>query len=193
MDRAEKDQDTEIVELLGRLKEAGPAYPPRLYTARRAAVIATLAALPIGGAIAIGVFAKLVNVVKGMSVIDKIILGVEVAAITAATAYGATAAYIYRHELQALLFPEPTTTIPTLAPPQEGSPVPGAPGFVSPVPEETPSGTVTPVPTGTILLTDTNVPAGDQPAPTQVPAQPTRTNPGLHLGQTRTPRPTSGP
>jgi hypothetical protein len=185
MNRFGNDQDQEIVELLGRLKDTGPEYPPRMFAARRAAVLAALAALPIGGAIAISLFSKLAAVVKSMSVVDKIVLGLEVAAITGVTAYGATAAYIYRDELEALLFPEPTVVNTSTSIPTELSPVPVIPAF-----GETPSGTptLTPAPTGTIYLTDTNVPTGDQ-VPQATPADPEPTNPGLHLGNTKTPRP----
>ena len=40
MDQFGNDQDSEIVELLGRLRETGPEYPPRLYAARRATIMA---------------------------------------------------------------------------------------------------------------------------------------------------------
>src|SRR5512143_3800953 len=178
MDRLGNDQDREIVELLGRLKDAGPEYPPRMFAARRAAVIAALAALPIGGAIAVSLFAKLAAIVKSMSVVDKIVLALEVAAITGVTAYGATAAYIYRDELKSLLFPAPTAVNTSTSIPTELSPLP-----VLPVVEETPSGT--PTPTGTIYLTDTNVPpVGDrEPQATPANPEPEKTNPGLHRGQ----------
>lgn len=189
MDRFGNDQDTEIVELLGRLKETGPEYPPRLYAARRAAVIAALAALPIGGALAVGLFAKLAGVVKSMSVVDKIVLALELTAITGVTALGAATAYVYRDQLKTMLFPpKPTTTIGTLAPLSTSSPEPALPVFGG-TPSETPT------PTGTIYLTDTNLPPGDQqPAETQAPpVKATPTNPGNHYGQTEQPPPTKKP
>jgi hypothetical protein len=154
-----------------------------MFAARRAAVLAALAALPIGGAIAISLFSKLAAVVKSMSVVDKIVLGLEVAAITGVTAYGATAAYIYRDELEALLFPAPTAVNTSTSIPPVLSPVPVIPAF-----GETPSGT--PTPTGTLVYygTDTSLPPGDQePDATPVIADDS-THPGLHLGQTKVPR-----
>ena len=189
MDRLGNDQDREIVELLGRLKDAGPEYPPRMFAARRAAVIATLAALPIGGAIAVSLFGKLAAIVKSMSVVDKIVLALEVAAITGVTAYGATAAYIYRDELKSLLFPAPTAVNTSTSIPTELSPLP-----VIPVVEGTPSGT--PTPTGTLIyLTDTNVPASDQEpqATPDNPNNPEPTDKGLHLGRTENPPRTKRP
>ncbi len=187
MDQFGKDQDTQIVELLGRLKDTGPEYPPRLYAARRASVVAALAALPLGGAVAVSLFGKLSTVVKGMSVVDKIILAVEVTAITGMSAYGAVAAYIYRDALKSLILT--TLGVPT----QVVSPFPtlSVPVNTEPVatPEGTPSETPTPTVTGTIFVTDTNQPNVVQPGETQPPPkQPEPTHPGLHLGQTKTPK-----
>ena len=201
MEHFGNDQDREIVELLGRLRETGPEYPPRLYTARRAAVIASLAALPFAGALAVSLFSKLSSTIKAMSVLDKIILGVEVAAITGVSAFGAAAAYVYRDELKSLILGAPTAIVspfPSLAPPTEPALPPG-------IEEGTPS--PSPTPTGTIFLTDTNQPnvvepgqtqpaatqpADTQPADTQPP--PNATEPGNRYGNTtRTPRPTKGP
>ena len=188
MNRIGNDQDNEIVELLGKLRDAGPEYPPHLYAARRAALIAALAALPIGGVLAVSLFTKLAHVIKGMSVIDKIILGVEVAAITGVSAYGAAAAYIYRDQLKTLLLgtstvvstntSEPIPTLSTEAP-------------VLPIAEETPLGT--PTVTGTVFVTDTNKPAQNQPQPQPAETQPPpdQGNPGLHLGNT--PKPDRSP
>jgi hypothetical protein len=190
MNRIGNDQDNEIVELLGKLRDAGPEYPPHLYAARRAALIAALAALPIGGVLAVSLFTKLAHVIKGMSVIDKIILGVEVAAITGVSAYGAAAAYIYRDQLKTLLLgtssvvstntSEPIPTLSTEAP-------------VLPIAEETPLGTptVTGTVTGTVFVTDTNKPQVVKPAATQPPVQGQATKPGLHLGNT--PKPDRSP
>ncbi len=187
------NQDTEIVELLGRLRETGPEYPPRLYAERRASIVAALAALPLAGAVGVSVFSKLATVIKSMSVVDKAILAVEVTAITGATAAGAVGAYIYRDALKSLILTTlgvPTQTVspfPTLAAPVSTEPVVGTP---EPTPTETPTPTVT----GTIFVTDTNQPNVNQPESTQPPPnQPEPTNPGLHLGQTPKPESTKPP
>lgn len=185
MDHFGNDQDKEIVELLGRLSQTGPEYPPRLFAARRAAVIATLAALPFAGAAAVSLFGKLASTVKAMSIIDKVILGVEVAAITGVTAAGAALAYVYRDELKSLIQSVPTAII---APVPSVQPIPTLSVSTEPVLptlEATPS--ESPTPTGTIYITDTNVPTGDQ----EPGATPEGTKPGLHLGQT--PHPTKKP
>jgi hypothetical protein len=185
MDHFGKDQDKEIVELLGRLRETGPEYPPRLYAARRAAVLAALAALPLGGIAAASLFGKLSTVVKAMSVVDKVILAVEVVAITAVAGVGAATAYVYRDELKSLILG--TLGVPTAV----VSPIPSlSPLSTQPVeatPEATPS--ESPTPTGTIVFTVTE-PGGPgvvQPPATDVPAKATPTR-GLHLGQTKTPK-----
>ncbi len=186
MDHFGNDQDRQIVELLGRLKDTGPEYPPRLYQARRASILAALAALPLGGAAALSLFGKLSHMVKAMSVVDKAILAVEVVAITGMSAVGAAAAYIYRDELKALILSAvPTanvTPFPSLAPPSTEP--------VQPTPEATPSESATPSPTGTILFTVTNGPSGNGPGATEPPPPPKATEPGNRYGNTtRTPKP----
>ncbi len=186
------NQDTEIVELLGRLRETGPEYPPRLYAARRASIVAALAALPLAGAVGVSIFSKLATVIKSMSVVDKIILAAEVTAITGVTAVGAVGAYIYRDELKSLILSAvgaPTaivSPIPSLSVPVNTEPVA--------TPEATPSETPTPTVTGTIFVTDTNQP-NVQPGATQPPPnQPESTDAGKHLGQTANPpKGTKGP
>ena len=197
-----------VVRLLGQLRDASPEYPARLQAQRRAAVLAGLAAIPVAtGLLAIPWIARLVKLIKAMGFIDKVILAVEVATITGLTGYGAVTAYQYRYQLQQLLFPSgPQTPFPTLSIPPTNTPVP---------PTE-PRGTGTPTPTGTLLPTipplftqpvfGTPVPGIQStplpPIPPQVtnpppqptnqppkPPKPTRTPPGLHLGQTKTPKP----
>ncbi|HEX9117691.1 MAG TPA: hypothetical protein VGA61_16595 [Anaerolineae bacterium] len=200
MDRGGRGPDDEVVRLLGKLRDTGPAYPPRLYTARRAAVLAGLAALQIGGVVAgASLLAKLVKLLKGMSVVEKIVLGVEVAAVTGMTAYGATAAYIYRDQLKQLLLPGPSITtpypslsVPSTPPPGQGTGVSG-----TPTPSPTGSLTVTPFFTAPISPGGDSTPLAPTVAqPTQAPpTQPPPTKPGNSYGLTKTPKPqsTTGP
>ncbi len=189
MDRGRNDQDDEIVRLLGKLRDTGPEYPSRLYGPRRTAVLAGLAALQLGGTAAgLTLFAKLVNLVKGMGIVEKIILGVEVAAVTSMTVYGATEAYRYRDQLMQLLLP-PTaisSPFPSLSVPSANSETEAAlTETVTPSPS--PTGSVTP----TYFVTSEPNADGTPPPPQATKEEPQPTKPGLHLGQTKTPKPTS--
>jgi hypothetical protein len=194
MDQNRQVPDDEIIRLLGRLKEAGPEYPAHLQAGRRAAILAGLALLPAaaGGLAAGGSWiAHLIKIVKAMSVIDKIILGVELVAVTGLTTYGAVNAYVYRNALRQLLFPSAAQTpFPTLSVPV-ASDTESATEALTPTP--TPTGTLTltvePIQTVTPLrLPNTPRPATPVPHISPKPAQPTPTH-GLHLGQTKTPKP----
>ncbi|MGE5073834.1 MAG: hypothetical protein ACM3MF_10430 [Anaerolineae bacterium] len=195
MDKFGKNQDEEVIKLLGKLKNAGPEYPPRLYAARRAAVIAGLVALPLAGAAAASWFARLVKLVKSMGMIDKIVLAAEVTAVTGLTVYGAVTAYTYRDAIKQLLLPGAgnATPFPSLS----------APVNTLPPVQPTLTGSETPTPTGTLTAVPPAIAETPQPGqtqvvnptepPTQAAAQPTKTNPGLHLGQTKTPSPPGTP
>ena len=188
MDQFGKNQDDEVIKLLGKLKDAGPEYPPRLYAARRAAVLAALVVLPFAGAVAVSWFARLVKLVKSMGVIDKIVLAAEVTAVTGLTVYGAVTAYTYRDAIKQLLLPGAgnATPFPSLSVPVD---------TLAPV-QPTLTGSETPTPTGTLtaipLIGNTS-----QAGPTQVVNPPTQppvsgqpTLPGNRYGNTtRTPRP----
>lgn len=200
MDRGGRGPDDEVVRLLGKLRDTGPAYPPRLYTARRAAVLAGLAALQIGGVVAgASLLAKLLKLLKGMSVVEKIVLGVEVAAVTGMTAYGATAAYIYRDQLKQLLLPGPsiTTPYPSLSVPS--TPQPGETTGLTGTPTPSPTGSLTVTPFFTVPISpggdSTPLPPVLQPTvapPTEAP--PPTDKPGKSYGNTtRTPKPQSSP
>ncbi len=194
MNGGRNDQDDELVRLLGKLRDRGPAYPARLYTPRRAAVLAALAALQLGGAVAgVSLFAKIAKIVKGMGMVEKIVLGVEVAAVTGMTAYGAATAYVYRDQLKQLLLPPTaiTSPFPSLSVP---SSLLGTEAALTESPTPSPTGSLTVTPTF-FLITQ---PSGGDSTPPPPPAQATQpppqpTNPGLHLGQTKTPKAPGGP
>lgn len=190
--------DQEVIDLLGKLRTAGPEYPLELRTQRRAAVLASLAVVPVaaGGLLAISWIARLVKLIKGMALIDQIVLGVEVAAITGLTAYGAVNAYIYRDVIRQLIAPSSNTPFPTLSVPSTL-----AAGRTPNANEGTPEGTGTPTPTPTPLATwsglatqpgiatppplvPTSVVATSQP--TNPPPVATRTKPGRRCGQSTT-------
>lgn len=179
MNFGRNDQDDEVIRLLGRLKEAGPEYPSSLYSQRRAAVLAGFAALNLGVAAAgLTLFAQIAKILKGMGLIEKIILGVEVAAVSGLTTYGAITAYQYRNELKQLLFPttqSAETPFPSLS---ISSPLP---------PTEEVLGEGTPTPTGTLTITP-------QPELTPEAAKPGNTpNAQATQGSASNPEPTEGP
>ncbi len=205
MDFGRKDRDDELIQLLGRLKDVGPEYPSSMYSQRRAAVMAGFAALQLGAAVVgLSLLGHLVHIVKGMGVVEKIILGVEVAAVTGLTAYGAATAYVYRNEIRQVLFSSTqssNTPFPSLSVPPSANPFTGGPA-VGP-------GTPTPTPTGTVTVTvppylgPTNAPPNpyntpvaptNMPPPTKTPPLPVPTDDcgrnGKCLGHTKTPRPT---
>jgi hypothetical protein len=199
MNRQGRNPDQDIIDLLGKMKDTGPEYPPRLWADRRAAVLASLAVLPVAaGLMAIPWIARLVKLIKAMTFIDKIILTVEVAAITGMTGYGAVTAYQYRYQLQQLLLPSTIhTPFPTLSVPPSQPPA----AATNSAAETATAGTGTPTPTVTPFATlivppvyntpqigSTPLPPPTNPPPTNPPPKPTRTR-GLHLGQTTTPKP----
>ncbi len=163
-----QDQDDEIIRLLGQMRDTGPEYPSSLFSKRRAAVMAAFAALNLGAATAgLSLLAHLVKIIKGMGMIEKIILAVEVTAVTGLTAYGAATAYVYRNEIrQAIesnLGISTNTPFPSLVAPSSGGGGASATEFVG---TGTPSST--PSPTGTLLyFTPTS--GGGNPANTSIP------------------------
>jgi hypothetical protein len=189
MNRQSRNPDQDIIDLLGKMKETGPEYPPRMMADRRAAVMASLAVVPAVGLLAIPWIARLVKMIKAMAFIDKVILTVEVAAITGLTGYGAVTAYQYRYQLQQLLFPSSIRTpFPTLSVPPTLNPA----AQTSSAMETATAGTETPTPTVTPLATWTVIPGYTpgapviQPSSTPVPPKQLQATPthGLHLGQT---------
>ena len=198
MDDLGMTPEQEVIDLLGKLRSAGPEYPLELRTQRRAAVLASLAVVPVAatGLLAISWVARLVKLIKGMALIDQIILGVEVAAVTGLTAYGAVNAYIYRDVIRQLVAPSSNTPFPTLSVPS-----PFNHGGTSGAINGTQVGTGTPVGTPTPLATWTGMPTsmgGDStpqpPGETSQPPEPTDDENGRKVGHTpkpeRTPKPT---
>lgn len=195
MDFRTQDQDEEVIRLLGKLKDVGPEYPHSMYTERRMVVLAGLAALNLGAGVAgLTLLGHLVKIIKGMGIVEKIILGAEVAAVTGMTAYGAATAYIHRDEIGQLLRQNFETITSTPFPTLSASGVGVSPAVAT---EEalltgtpTPTGSVTP--TGTLLYTDTPVPGapGGGSVAQATPTEP----PGNRYGNTtRTPKPKSTP
>ncbi len=194
-----QDQDEEVIRLLSKLKDTGPEYPHSMYTERRTAVLAGLVALNLGAGVAgLTLLGHLFKIIKGMGIVEKIILGVEVAAVTGMTAYGAATAYIHRDEIGQLLrqnFETITTTPwPTLAAPGVGVGVSPAVATEEALLTGTPTPSATPSPTGTLFYTDTPEPGGGGGSNSTpgAPNQPEPTNPGNHYGQTENP-PTKKP
>ncbi len=202
MDPSEQDQDKALIDLLGKLKDGSPEYPRQLRTARRASLLASLAAVPtvhgvLGGASLLSRFLKMF---KALGMMEKIVVVAELLAVVGLTSYGAVAAYRYRYVLQRLLFPVaasatpfPTLSIPSPAPQREILPAVSA---VS-APTETPTMTVTPFALWTAQPGGAREEQPQPPLATQAPAneqkpvqvQPTATR-GLRLGQTKTPEAT---
>lgn len=209
MDELGMTPEQEVIDLLGKLRSAGPEYPLELRTQRRAAVLASLAVVPVAatGLLAISWVARLVKLIKGMALIDQIILGVEVAAVTGLTAYGAVNAYIYRDVIRQLVAPSSSTPFPTLSVPPTilFGKTPGASGLQAGETGTT-TPTITPLATwtGFPTLPNTNEPpastgvvAPTNPPPTNPPATnpPPPTKPGRRCGQDIicTPGPTNTP
>src|SRR5512142_2802111 len=104
MNFGRQDQDDEVIRLLGKLRDSGPEYPSSMFSKRRAAVMAAFAALNLGASVAgLSLLAHLAKIIKAMGVVEKIILGVEVAAVTGLTVAGAATAYKYRDNIQQIL------------------------------------------------------------------------------------------
>ncbi len=199
-----QDQDDEVIRLLGQLRDSGPEYPSSLFSKRRAAVMAAFAALNLGAATAgLTLLGHLVKIVKGMGVVEKIVLGVEVAAVTGMTAYGAVTAYKYRYEIQQVL--QSNLGIATSTPwPSLVAPVAGG-GATELAETGTATATPSPTPTGTWYppTQDGGGPVVGQPTqPSSTPppvAQSTPTPPqncglqGICKGWTKTPKPSKTP
>ena len=168
-----QDQDDEVIRLLGKLNDAAPVYPSSMFNNRRAAVMAAFAALNLGAATAgLGLIAHLVKVIKAMGVVEKVILGVEVAAVTGMTAYGAATAYVYRDQIRQVLEANlgivTNTPFPSLSVPAGGF----SAGATEAALTETP--TPTPTPTGTLYytVTEPGVPGETTVAPPEPSATP---------------------
>ena len=202
MDQEQPERDEELVRRLGNLKAVSPEYPAHLRAGRRAAVLAGLAAIPVGGSAA-SLLARFAKFFKAMGPVDKVILTVEVAAVTGLTTYGAVSAYIYRDALKQLLIPSAVhTPFPTLSIPLQSEETETEAST-----RATPTATVTATLTPTPLFGQASTrAAGSQEAPGQPqapdtavplnptsPPKPTATRGGLHLGQTKTPKPTPTP
>ena len=192
MNRPGNNREQEVIELLGRLREAGPEYPAQLQARRRAAILASLAVVPVAatGLMGISWIAKLVKIIKAMSFIDKIILGVEVAAITGLTAYGAANAYIYRNVIIQLLLPSSNTPFPTLSVPSTlgVNGTPGAPGQGSETPTPSATLSVTPLATWTGFPTQRII--GTPGIPTVPPVVSTNVPPPTNPPATNPPKAT---
>jgi hypothetical protein len=191
-------KDKDIINLLSRLKAAGPEYPDDLLSKRRAAFIAAGAAVlgggaggaasgGGGGAASAGGSGHAGTAMAGMSQIDKFVIALEVIVLTGMTSYLAVTAYVNRDYLKNLLFPstptaamvQPVSTNITGSPESTASLIPTDTG--------TPTPTLTPEDTPTAVFGANNTPQPEYQPP------PSSTNPGLHLGQTPHPTKKSKP
>ncbi len=196
-DRQQLNQ-SELIALLGQLKNKKAQYPAELQVARRAAFVAQIQAINLpshGGGQQGGQGYGGQDASAGSQ-----FMGAPAHAIETALQYVlaglvavmvGTAAYVYQDEIRDFINP-PTpaiemidTAAPTLTPLNTATEIPS----------DTPTPTIavsTPTPNKDdgqpIVPTPTLEPAPTQPPPTQ-PPPPTPTNPGLHLGQTKTPKP----
>ena len=183
---------SELFELLGQLKNKKVEYPDELLAARRAGFIAQINAIPTipqggqggsggsGGAGSSGSSGGLGgSTIPGASAhAIETVLGYVLAG--AVTILAGTVAYVYQDEIRDLINP-PAPTVEII-----DSEAP------TPTPVSTPISTDTEIPTPTIIITTATPPAGDEET-TSSQAEPTNTNPGLHLGQTKTPKPSKPP
>jgi hypothetical protein len=191
-------REQDIVNLLGRWKDRKYPYPSAMQEKRRAAFLASAAALLIGGLKA-GLAAKSLSAsahgsAAPMTAGMKITLGILSTAIIGVSSYVGVILYNERDTLIDLLRGEPTATLSIAAPTSASGGATAA---------STPSLTATPTPTtsATALSEATPTQNNYQPVASSTPLPPatltkpvaTSTKPGLHVGQTKTPKPTKTP
>ncbi len=165
--------DKDVANLLSRLKDAEAKYPADLLLKRRARFISGAAALK-GGSIHAGSGVGHAGMhPTALTLMDKVIIAIELAVLTSLTAYLAAVAYANRDYLKHLLFPSTPTAIQQVVPPP----------YFSGSTEPTVSSILTGTPTPTGTLESTPAPADEGATPQIVKP----TNPGLHLGQTKNP------
>jgi len=164
-----------IHSLLGQLKSSGE-YPPELLKARRSEYLKQAADLGVGAALG----AKALAILKA-SLASTLEFALQVALSVMVAGLAVTAAVVYQDEIIDFFSPNHDGIVASEVSPLVTTSTPG--------PEETE--TLVPVETSTALDT-----SGFTPTPTATPTQaiidtgkPTSTNPGLHLGQTKTPKP----
>jgi hypothetical protein len=217
-DRRQINQ-SEVFELLGQLKNKKVEYPDELLAARRAGFIALVNTIQVipqsgsgqggsgsssgsggsGGTSGSGISGS--STIPGASAHAlETVLGYVLAG--AVTVLAGTVAYVYQDEIRDLLNPPaPTAEVIDFEPPT-ATPVDTS----TAIPTSTPSPTVIvtfaqptdenglPVATPTVVVPTPEPPTEpptEPPPPTDPP--PTPTDPGLHLGQTKTPKPTKAP
>lgn len=191
-------RNREIIAMLGQLRYIDSGYPPELYSKRRAAFLALLAlpaflpgsapTVPLGevhaahATMSFGLKVALVaasTIVIGVSAFLGIIDREQREAIVNWLAGGAPTPALVTPLAQSPLSVSPTVTaLPTLTVSSPSS---------TPTPTVIATGTQTPSPTlsPTAVWTATN----ESPPQSKATATLEPTNPGLHLGQTKTPRP----
>jgi hypothetical protein len=218
-DRKQLDQ-RELFSLLGQLKNKEAQYPAALLAARRAGFVAQVAALPTtpltgqggsSGSSSSGSSGSSTGSGGSAGSGGSSVLGAPAHAIETALQYvlagiltvmAGTVAYVYQDEIRDLLNPPaPTAEVIDFEPPT-ATPVDTS----TAIPTSTPSPTVIvtfaqptdenglPVATPTVVVPTPEPPTEpptEPPPPTDPP--PTPTDPGLHLGQTKTPKPTKAP
>ncbi|MCL4528824.1 MAG: hypothetical protein M1282_05375 [Chloroflexi bacterium] len=167
-------KDKDIVNLLSRVKDAEAQYPSDLLSKRRARFMGAIALMGVSVRAGSGV-GHTGAPATAMTLMDKVIIAIELVILGSLTAYLAATAYANRDYLKQLLFPSAPTAVQAM------------PTFFS-IPTELtispiPTVTGTPTPTGTFEAVPTPAIGGGGATPQPPPVKPTK--PGLHLGQTK--------
>ena len=192
-------REQDIIRLLGRWKERSSPYPAGMQGKRRNAFLASASALLVGGLGKAALTGKSISASGGhaatapMTAGMKVTLGILTSVIMAASTYLGVVLYNERDILRDLLFGTATPTQMIEAPTASGQN--GIMGGTTPSPTATPTPSATMFPT----VPPTSAPgqnyiASPTVAPSATPMPPpTSTKPGLHIGQTKTPKPTKIP
>jgi len=180
----------EMIAMLGLLKGKNVQYPPELLAARRADFVTKLKSMQSTVTTETSGSSSSSSSTSTPSTSGSEMFGVPVHTLETVLQYVlagmvalliATAAYVYRDELLALLNNEPTPEIQLVDTPLPATTELAIPSDTATASSTAPSVLATPEP-------EQNQPVSTEPAPTD--PQPTPTKPGLRLGNTKTPKPT---
>lgn len=206
MSRNRELSEQDIIRLLGRWKERSYPYPAGMKEKRRSAFLAAASALLAGGLA--GGLAKATLAGKSISTSGgghaatapmtagmKVTLGILSTVIIAVSSYLGVVIYNERDTLIDFLFGKGTPTPIMVVPTNSASSPNGSAGTPTSSPTATPTPSVTMSPTFPPTTSPgQNFVASPTVAPSATPIPPpTSTKPGLHVGQTRTPKPTKTP
>lgn len=189
-------RDEDLVALLGQLKHTDSEYPPGLQSKRREAFLAMIAvptfipgdvSAPAQQAAQVGHAANAAHAAEAaMSVGMKVTLGVLSTVVVGLSAYVGGMVYDRRDAIADWLAGRTPTAVWEAPSPSDTSAASTPEPSLTPL---VPTESVTP----TFEVSETPVPAGNPVTTVQPPVSPTETHPGLHLGQTKTPRPKKTP